>query len=154
MLTHEVDPKTPNAAEVQRILFRLERELLAPYELPGNRLSRTMYDGLPLPWTLSPTIPEFPSTSFVRHEWDRDGDLSSGPDGDFLDGSQEETLSSLEAGLGTASMVTRWREANPSLAGKSDDCVTVTMGALREALGGDSFRYGSATALLMFKKRC
>ncbi|CAF1465468.1 unnamed protein product, partial [Rotaria sordida] len=33
-------PWTPNAAEVQRILFHLEREVLAPFELPSNRISR------------------------------------------------------------------------------------------------------------------
>ena len=32
------------------ILFCLERETLAPYELPGNRISMNMYDDLPLPW--------------------------------------------------------------------------------------------------------
>lgn len=116
-------------------------------------MSRTMYEELPLPWTISPQIQDFPSSSFVRQEWDRDGVLSAGLEGDFLGGSSEQTLESLEASLSTASMVTRWREANPKLVGTSEDCVAVTMSALRDALGSDRFRNGPATVLLMVKKK-
>jgi hypothetical protein len=116
------DPSATNAGEVQRVLFHLERNLLAPYELPANRLSRDMYDSIPLPWDVSPPIISFPQSSFVRNEWDRDGILSNGED--FFGGTEQVSLDKLEAGLSTASMVTRWRAAHPELVGTSEDCAT------------------------------
>jgi len=146
------DPSTPNAGEVQRILFRLEREILAPHEAPPNRISRDMYDNLPLPWQVSPAVPAFPEDLFTRVEWNRDGQVDAG--GNFLGGNQEISLGQLETSLSTASMVTRWREAHPELVGTSEDCVTQTIDALRVALGGkEGFVEGNGTALLMFKKR-
>lgn len=76
---------------------------------------------------------------------------------DFFGGSTEEAVSRLESGLGTASMVTRWREANAEKAGTDDDCVRMTMERVRKAMGlatGEDglIRTGGATALLMFKK--
>jgi hypothetical protein len=146
------DPCTPNAAEVQRILFRLEREVLAPFELPPNRLSREMYDNLPLPWDVVPPITAFPQSGFVRHEWDRDGILSNG--NTFFGQSEEGSLDELERGLSTSSMVTRWRNANPELAATEKDCVRETMKELREALNGqETFIQGSGTVILLFKKQ-
>lgn len=149
------DPSTPNAAKVQRILFRLERELLASYELPGNRLSRDMYDNLLLPWDVSPSLEEaFPRALFVRHEWDREGVLSAtGPDADFFGGGSYHALDDLEKGWATASMVTRWRQANATLVGTPDDCVELTVRQLRETLGKTKgFVGGAGTAILLFKK--
>ena len=146
------DPRTPNAAEVQRILFHLEREVLSPFELPPNRLSRDMYDNLPLPWDVTPPVTAFSPSCFVRQEWDRDGILSNGKE--FFGQSQEGSLDELERGLSTASMVTRWRNANPELAETEKDCVRTTMKELREALSGqEAFIQGSGTVLLLFKKQ-
>ncbi|CAF0855710.1 unnamed protein product [Adineta steineri] len=145
-------PCTPNAAEVQRILFHLEREVLAPFELPSNRLSRDMYDKLVLPWDVMPPITAFSSSDFVRHEWDRDGILSNG--NIFFGQSDETSLNELERGLATSSMVTRWRNANPDLVGTDKDCVRETMKKLKEALNGqETFIQGSGTVLLLFKKQ-
>jgi trans-aconitate 3-methyltransferase len=56
--------------------------------------------------------------------------------------------------LATASMVTRWREANPDKVGTEDDCVTATSRALKKALGGkQSFVMGHGTVLLLFRKK-
>ncbi|KAH8701651.1 S-adenosyl-L-methionine-dependent methyltransferase [Talaromyces proteolyticus] len=158
-------PSTPNAAAVQRALFRLEREVLAPYELPPNRLSRDMYDNLILPWQTgdSALSAAFPESDFVRREWDRDGILSDGKE--FFGKSTADDpdagktmLSSLEKGLDTASMVTRWREAHPELVGTERDCVRETMEEVRRVMGvakeeDVAIKVGGGTVLLLFKRR-
>jgi hypothetical protein len=59
----------------------------------------------------------------------------------------------MEKALATASMVTRWREANPDLVGTEKDCVRQYITELQAALGGkDECFGGSATAILLFKK--
>lgn len=109
-----------------------------------------------LPWDMSPDpVRCFPRDSFIRKEWDVDGVLSNGDD--FFGGSSETTLAALEGSLGTASMVTRWREAHPDEAGTENDCVKATMRHVREAMGlaaGEdvTIKVSGATALLMFKK--
>ncbi|PWY77003.1 hypothetical protein BO70DRAFT_388390 [Aspergillus heteromorphus CBS 117.55] len=155
-------PSTPHAPLVQKALFDLELNALAPHTLPQNRLSRDMYDDLPLPWTVSPAVPEFPESEFVRREWDRDGVLTDGKD--FFGGGSEMTIEELERGFATASMVTRWREANPGLVGTEGDCVAVAVrgvrGAILEAQGeGEGWewdgrlRTGMGTVVLLFKRR-
>lgn len=150
-------PATPNAPAVQKHLNHLESTVLAPYELTPNRISRDLYRNLAMPWdgSISPPVECFPRDLFVRKEWDVDGILSNGDD--FFGGSRETTLHALEASLGTASMVTRWREAHPDKPGTEEDCVRATMKSVREAMGlapdGDAtIRVSGATALLMFKK--
>lgn len=124
---------------------------MAPFELPPNRLSRDMYVDLTLPWQCARPVECFSKDAFVRHEWDKDGILSDGKS--FFDDKQEESLERLERDLDTASMVTRWREANIDLAGTERDCVKMMINELREALGGaESFSCGSSTALLLFRK--
>lgn len=141
--------------EVQKALFNLERDVLAPFELPGNRISRDFYDELPLPWTTGDDAiaKEFPKSRFVRMEWDRDGILTDGVD--FFGGTAEVSLAEISAGLTTASMVTRWREAHPDIAGTDQDCVNQAMMKVRQALGTEGNPYlkvGSAITLLLFKR--
>ncbi|RFU24108.1 hypothetical protein B7463_g12231, partial [Scytalidium lignicola] len=144
-------PSTPNAAKVQEVMFRFERETLAPYETPGNRLSRDMYDNLILPWNTSPPIAVFPESLLVRHVYDREGVLTNGES--FFGGGGKTTLEELEKGLGTASMVTRWREQHPDLVGTEKDVVKQHIQEMRQALGGKEwFVRGSGTAILLFKK--
>ena len=133
------------------IFLRFERETLGPYALPGNILSMNMYDDLPRPWTVSPPVKEFPESKYVKYDWDRDGKLSDGVD--FFGGAERETLDEIENGMGTASMVTRWRAANPELVGTDKDVVKVFVRELREALGGqDWVKRGSGTSIMLFKK--
>lgn len=88
----------------------------------------------------------------MRKEWDRDGKLSNGK-GFFGARAEPTTLTDLENGFNTASMVTRWREAHPDLVGTEEDVVKETIRELREALGGkESFVAGTSTALLLFSK--
>ncbi|KAJ5939461.1 S-adenosyl-L-methionine-dependent methyltransferase [Penicillium verhagenii] len=150
-------PSTPNAEQVQNALFYLEREILAPYELPENRLSRDYYDNLALPWTITNKDVEraFPKSGFVRMIWDRDGVLTDGEN--FFSGSDETTASKLADSLQTASMVTRWRKAHPDLVDTDQDCVALAMAELRKALGVSEdedpmLKVGSATVLLLFKR--
>ena len=146
-----VDPSTPNYEKVQEVLLRFERETLAPYELPGNRLSMEMYDNLPLPWNVSPLVKDFPQSEYVKHDYDREGVLSNGVD--FFGGGDFTTLDEESKGLSTASMVTRWRAANPELVGTDKDAVREFIWELREALGGqDWILRGTGTAILLFKK--
>lgn len=143
---------TPNAKKVQAVLHELEDDVLGPYEVPGNRLSRDMYVNLPLPWDVEPIVVEFPKEEFVRMEWNRDGKVEEGET--FFRGGQKLSLDDFVKGVSTASMVTRWREAHPELVGTDQDCVVVTKEKLREALGGrDWFEAGSGTVVLLFKKR-
>lgn len=134
------------------ILLRFERETLAPYETPSNRLSRDMYDDLALPWTIPAPVKDFPQELFVRREWDREGVLSNGES--FFGGGRERSVDDLEKGLATASLVTRWREAHPDLAGTEKDVVEQFAIELREALGPDqsTLSLGSGTVILLFKK--
>jgi trans-aconitate 3-methyltransferase len=146
-----VDPSTPNYQNVQGVLLRFERETLAPYELPGNRLSMEMYDNLPLPWNISPPVKDFPQSEYIKHDYDREGVLSNGVD--FFGGGSFTTLEEESKGLSTASMVTRWRAANPELVGTDKDVVRVFIRELREVLGGqDWILRGMGTAILLFKK--
>ncbi|EEA23766.1 hypothetical protein PMAA_077950 [Talaromyces marneffei ATCC 18224] len=79
-------PSTSNAAAVKKAFFHLERDILAPYELPPNQISRNRYDNLILPWQVNDLIARyilaesFPEKDFVRLEWDRDGILTNGED--------------------------------------------------------------------------
>jgi hypothetical protein len=134
------------------VLLRLERETLAPYALPGNIISMDMYDDLPLPWNISPPVSDFPQSKFVKLDYDREGVLSNGVS--FFNNDEKESLDDIENGLSTASMVTRWRAANPELVGTDKDVVKVFTRELREALGGkqDWIVRGSGMAILLFKK--
>jgi hypothetical protein len=154
------DPSTPSATEVQRILSHLEDDILAPYVLEPNRISRELYTSLPLPWDCKPPVDAFDEPSFFRHEWDVGGKLSNGED--FFGGTSETNLAQLGQALGTASMVTRWREANekkPEIH-RERDCVEVTIEELAKAMGVEPgkegvavIKTGGATVLLMLKKK-
>jgi len=153
-----LDPDTPNAAELMRLFLKFERDTLHPYTAPGNILSMNMYDDLPLPWNVTPTVPEFPHSEYLKHDYDREGKLSNGKtffgrEGHFGQGSFT-TLEDLEKGLGTASMVTRWRAANPELANTDRDAVKVFVHDCSKALGPDvtAIETGSGTAILLFKR--
>lgn len=117
-----------------------------------------MYVNLPMPWSVQPPMAAFQQSSFVRREWNRDGKLEPGKE-DFFGGSSTTTLGALAKSLGTASMVTRWREHHPELAYTDADCVEVTMKAVAEAMGlgnheleSAEIKVGSATTLLLFSR--
>ncbi|TAQ86553.1 hypothetical protein B7494_g5117 [Chlorociboria aeruginascens] len=127
-----VHPSTPNAAQCREMGRRFAEEL-APYEAPASFLSRGMYDNLPLPWDLPTPVSAFPESAYVKHDYDRGGVLSNGET--FFGGGKLSTLDDVERGLATASPVTRWREAHPSLVGTEKDVVRKLILGLRAALG-------------------
>lgn len=145
-------PSTPNAAEVSKALFELEYDILGPYELEGNRISQGMYDKLKLPWQVNPVVKAFDQTGFKRMEWNRDGKVEEGKD--FLIG-YKQSVEEFERSMSTASMVTRWREANPQLVGTEQDCVKQIGRKLNEITGHsfDRITLGHGVVLLLFKKR-
>ena len=149
-LLNSKDPTTPNASRVQELIFRLEREYLAPYERPGNILSRNLYDNLLLPWDMTPPVPEFSRTRFIKHVWDRDGKPSSGDE--FFLGNQHVTVARLMKVYETTSPMARWRQANPELIGTDSDILVKTARDLREALGGENMVIGFGCFLLLFTR--
>lgn len=103
-----------------------------------------------------PPVAAFPERLSVRREWNRDGKIESGQD-DFFGGSPNTALADLASGLGTSSMVTRWREDHPELSGTDGDCVVQTTRAISKAMGLDTqdfgrltIKVGYATILLLF----
>lgn len=147
----DTDPSTPNAAEVMKICLKLERETLAPYEMPGNRVSMNMYDDLALPWQISPPVEAFAKSEYVKHEYDRGGVLSDGKT--FFGGGRVEKLEDIGRGLRTASMVTRWAAANPELVATDKDIITIFIKELKDAMGGqDWVERGNGTAILLLKR--
>jgi hypothetical protein len=131
------------------VLDRLEHGRLAPFQTRGNEISNSLYRDLGMPW---PEVPEFPKELFVRREWNVDGKVER--DETFFRGQGVVSLELFAKGMATASPVTRWREAHPELAETDEDVVSVTVRELREALGGQEwFEGGTATGLLMFKRR-
>ncbi|RDW64005.1 hypothetical protein BP5796_10507 [Coleophoma crateriformis] len=145
------DPQKPHASEINKILLRLERETLAPYAVPANLVSMNMYDTLHLPWANNPPVSSFPPESFQRLTYDREGVLSDGEH--FFGGDEEVNIEELEKGLSTASMVTRWREANVEKVGTEDDVVRAFAKELRDVVGPRGVLVkGSGTAILLFKK--
>jgi len=73
-----LDPDQPNAAKLSEIMLHFEHVVVGKYQMPGNLLSREMYDKLPLPWTVSPPVPRFSKADYVKLDYDRDGVLSNG----------------------------------------------------------------------------
>lgn len=124
--------------------------MLAPFEAHGNRLSREYYKDLKMPWQCGQAA-HFAQENFKRIIWDEDGKPSA-PDGTFLQGNKPTTLENLAAGLGSASMVQRWRAAHPAEAHTDADCVNITIKEMRDALGSDEVIVDGATVLLLFTK--
>lgn len=151
-----VHPSTPNAAAIDEATSKIEEESLAPFFGAGNRLTRNLYRTIGLPWTVSPTVPEFDETTFFRKEWGVKGNEESF----FENGKMVFDMDTLEKILGTGSPVTRWREAYPELAGTEDDVVRRMRREIERLLheagvekGKEVIRGGEAGVLLMVKKR-
>ena len=146
----QADPSNPNAAKVEETKSRFKGEILAPYELPGNRLAHDMYDHLLLPWHCSPPIDGLLESGFTRLEWDRDGKLSDSEH--FFLGDLTITIEKMQKMMSTGSMVTRWREAHPQLVGTEQDVVAKMAKETRDLLGEGEVVIGSSCVLLLFKK--
>jgi trans-aconitate 3-methyltransferase len=151
-------PSMPNYAAIQAVISELDDRHLKPYMEPGNLLARKLYIDLPLPWTLARPVLEFDESTFHRKEWNKDGACAEGSE--FFMGQQTADLEALEKVLGTASPVTRWREAHPDAVGTERDVVRMMRREIERLLheagverGKEVVRGGVAGVLLMVKKR-
>ena len=134
-------------------MFDLENNILGKYALPGNLVSQFMYEDLKMPWQVPSQIEAFHEADLKRREWNRDGKLGS-DESDFLVGFSS-SLKKIRSEKPSASMYTRWAEANPHLAGTPEDCVQVQARQIQEAtqLGDDDeFKMGTAVVLLLLKR--
>lgn len=148
--------RTPSASALQDLFSHFEDTVVGSFALPGNRLSRSLYADLPMPWTVDPPVTGLPRETFVRQTWNEDGKIPEGQDGFFF--GKKESLGRFLASLGTSSMVTRWREANAKKpAGeREEDCVEVLGRRSREILGSEGneveLEGGVAVVVVMGKK--
>ncbi|EXJ72609.1 uncharacterized protein A1O5_03755 [Cladophialophora psammophila CBS 110553] len=167
---YRVDPSTPNAEKLQDWWRMFEEEVLSPYELPGNRLARELYVNLGMPWEcleridgtdqeLKDLLNEFDEKQFVRIQSDRDGRMSSeGAVSEFL----RVDFAKIKALLGTASPITRWREANKEKVekGEVEDILEMVVRRTKEIIeevpegkGRDYIESGSGMVVLVVKRK-
>jgi len=152
-----IHPSTPNSAAIQAAVNKLE-VLLRDFMVSGNWLTRNLYVDLPLPWTLATPVPEFDEATFLREEWNTGGTFET--DDQFFASQQSVDLDTLEKVLGTASPVTRWREAHPDAVGTERDVVRMTRREIERLLheagvekGKEIVKGGVAGVLLVVKKK-
>lgn len=150
-------PSVPNAAAINAALQELEDTELLPYLEPGNLLTRRLYDGIGLPWTVEPPEPAFDEAAFVKKTF---GTTEEEPS--FFDvGSNRcfdmDTVEKLSA---TTSPIARWRQAHPEAVGTEDDIARRTRRIIEKYLheagvekGKETVRAGDIGVLLMAKKR-
>ena len=151
-------PSDPQHAQIQELLDEFNKHPdLARYMTPGNLLNRNRLHGLLLPWQVEETKGSFDESAFERVEWDVDGtpsapDLPDGTPGPYLL-SQTTHVDQIEAGMESASPVTRWRQANPDKVGTDEDIVRRMVIRLRAVLGDrKTIVSGATTTLLLFRK--
>jgi trans-aconitate 3-methyltransferase len=105
---------TPNAEELQKLLFELEQGTLGPYQKAGNWCLMGLYNDLQMPWSLSVPQDQFPQHSYRRQIWNENG--LPEPDGTYVCGEKTMTIDEAEKAISTISAVTRWREAHSDIA--------------------------------------
>lgn len=111
-----IHPSVPNAEAMQAAVDDMEERELRPFFVEGNLLTRDLYAGLPLPWTLMKPVVEFEEASFVRKYW------GPGNNEEIFDGGELSfDMDTLEKILATGSPVHRWREAHPDDVGAEND---------------------------------
>ncbi|KIX93388.1 uncharacterized protein Z520_10807 [Fonsecaea multimorphosa CBS 102226] len=168
---HRAHPDTPNVEKLQEWFKTFEEQVLAPYELPGNRLAREMYVNLGLPWEcldrlddsgdqeLKTLLKEFDEKEFERIESDRDGRLSNGL---AFTEFRRVDFAKLKPMMSTASPITRWREANKEKVerGEVEDVLDLLVRKTKEIIeevpegkGRDYVENGSRMVILVVKKR-
>jgi SAM-dependent methyltransferase len=147
----------PNAAAIQAALDEIEERELKPFFAPGNLLTRSLYADLLLPWTASPSIPDFDEVTFFRKEWGPDANDS---DEFWLGNAVMYDMNMIEKIMGTTSPVQRWREANKELVGTERDVTRLMRRAIERLLqeagveeGKEFVKSSIKGVLLMVKKK-
>jgi len=148
-------PSMPNADSIQAALTDIEERELKPFFEPGNLLTRNLYVGLPLPWTLAQPVGDFDEAAFFRKEW------TPSDSEEFYDGGEMTLdLDTMEKMLSTGSPVQRWRDAHPDAVGTERDPVRMARRAIEKGLhdagvekGKEVVRANMTAVLLMVKKK-
>ncbi|KAF1810198.1 S-adenosyl-L-methionine-dependent methyltransferase [Eremomyces bilateralis CBS 781.70] len=154
-----IDDSVPNAAAMQAALDALRVEHLEPYMLRGNWLVQDLYADLPLPWGVEPAVAGFHEESFLRQEWGTGAEGALPRDEFFAIGAPEVDMHTLEAVLGTASPVARWREANKDKVDTERDVVRKMRREVERLLHeggiekGKEFIKGGSSGVLLFVKK-
>ncbi|KAF2086190.1 hypothetical protein K490DRAFT_74722 [Saccharata proteae CBS 121410] len=150
---YSIHPSTPNFEEMTRTIEAWREKYLLPHRVLGNELVGDFYENLGKPWESTPeAAAAFPESQFSSRIWNRNNQLD-GPDGtDFFGGSMVLTEKQILAVLSTSSMVTRWREAHPDLAGTDEDVVKVLIRDFKGLGGADGIRTASGLVVLLFKR--
>lgn len=152
------DPALPNAAAIQAAFDKLD-ERLSDYMVPGNRLARSLYANILLPWTLPTPVPEFDQASFLRKEWNTGPGSEPGDEFHAMP-QQTVTLDIMETVLGTGGPILRWREGNPDAVGTEQDVVRRMRREIEASYrevgveeGKEVMKGGIAGVLLLVKKK-
>lgn len=150
-----VHESVPNHAAIQKAIDDHEKEYVEPYYAPGNFIVKNLYRDLALPWTLEVGEEAFDQNSFYRKDWDGSNEVMYGETEP-----RAITLQMVEMVLGTASPITRWREAHPELVGTEQDIVKLLVAKIRRLLheagaeeGKESIKSIVAGVLLVVKKK-
>lgn len=145
-------PSMPNAIAIQAAMDTHKEHYLKPFSEPGSLLTLNLYVGLLLPWELPEPVQEFDKASFFRKEW--------GENDQFIVGDTEGDMDTMEKVWGTASAVTRWRQAHPKDVGTERDVVRVLRREMERLLqeagvekGKEKVRGIISGVLLMVKKK-
>ncbi|KAI5456026.1 S-adenosyl-L-methionine-dependent methyltransferase [Mariannaea sp. PMI_226] len=150
----KVHASVPNCTAIQDAIDEIEERELVPFYEPGNFLTRTLYETLPLPWTIEPVVEEFGRASLSRKEWGVDSDEDF-----FASGGLTLTLDAMERSLGTSSPIQRWRKAHPEDVGTERDVVSMMKAEIARLLheagveeGKEVVKASLKGVLLMVKK--
>ena len=151
-----VDESMPSFKQIQAIIDGID-DLLVDYFVPGNRITRSLYRTLLLPWNLETPVSEFEEGTFVRKEWN----TGPGSESDsFYEHSAPISLDMMEKVLATSSPVTRWREAHPEAVGTEEDVVRIVRRKIEKILhdagvepGKELLKGDVEGVVLLFKKK-
>jgi SAM-dependent methyltransferase len=149
-----IHPSVPNAAAIHEAMEGINEKELKPFMEPGNLLTKDLYAGLPLPWTLAEPVEEFDEKSFYRKEYENGTEEFIEERGTALD------MDMMEKVMGTMSHVQRWREAHLDEVGTEKDIVRRIRREMERLLreggveeGKEMVRASFKAVLLMVKKK-
>ena len=124
-----IHPSMPNVEAIQAAVDDMEERELKPFFEPGNLLTRNLYVGMPMPWTLAPPIADFDESALFRKEWGADSQVDF-----FVGGALDVDLDTLEKIVATGSPIQRWREAYPDDVGTERDVVRMLRRKIEQLL--------------------
>ncbi|ETN39466.1 uncharacterized protein HMPREF1541_05690 [Cyphellophora europaea CBS 101466] len=152
--------RTPNGERCREVMHRFERETMRPWAQEGNRVCSGLYEELGLPWEVG-VGEEWERNGYVWRTWNREGEIEQGGDGDGWLMPRDVSWEEARAMLGTASVVSRWREQHGESAedGRIKDCVDAFLDELRDVMragGGEVpqvIKGGLSVGLVLLKKK-